>query len=318
MSVDTAVLRSPGDLVANVPYLVGFYPNESIVAVWLKDGHVLVTQRADIEPSLNNPIEFISPILKHDPDEVVVIGYGDASSTELLEFVATARLHAPELTIRDVLWVRDGRWGSFMCTDPDCCPPEGKEIDPGLASELIVLGSAPVADRESIKAELEPQGTVRMKAVPKTKLEHWRDQSIEAFQTVVSTWGEGYSPDDVGVLRQIGRALHDIRVRDTILWDVNKMTVEEKNAAYDVIRSICVAMHPNDAAPACSLAAVCAWTTGDGARANVALDFSYAADPEYSLAVLLRTSLDAGLPPAAWSDSMASLSRADVRHGVQR
>jgi hypothetical protein len=50
-------------------------------------------------------------------------------------------------------------------------------------------------------------------------------------------------------------------------------------------------------APA-SLLAFTAWQAGDGTLANIALDRALAADPEYSMALLLREILAAGVPPS--------------------
>jgi Domain of unknown function (DUF4192) len=52
------------------------------------------------------------------------------------------------------------------------------------------------------------------------------------------------------------------------------------------------------AAPA-SLLAFTAWQCGDGALANVALDRAVADAPGYSMALLLRQALAAGMPPSA-------------------
>jgi len=50
-------------------------------------------------------------------------------------------------------------------------------------------------------------------------------------------------------------------------------------------------------APA-SLLAFTAWQAGNGTLANIALDRALAADPGYSMALLLRDILAAGVPPA--------------------
>jgi hypothetical protein len=50
-------------------------------------------------------------------------------------------------------------------------------------------------------------------------------------------------------------------------------------------------------APA-SLLAFTAWQAGDGTLANIALDRALAADPDYSMALLLRDILTAGVPPS--------------------
>ena len=51
-------------------------------------------------------------------------------------------------------------------------------------------------------------------------------------------------------------------------------------------------------APA-ALLAFTAWQNGDGALASVAIDRALACDPDYSMALLLREILDAGVPPSA-------------------
>ena len=42
-----------------------------------------------------------------------------------------------------------------------------------------------------------------------------------------------------------------------------------------------------------------AWQCGEGALASIAIDRALACDPEYSMALLLREILDAGVPPSA-------------------
>jgi Domain of unknown function (DUF4192) len=44
-------LSHPGDILGVVPYLVGFHPQESVVAVMLRSGRVMLTIRADVPPS---------------------------------------------------------------------------------------------------------------------------------------------------------------------------------------------------------------------------------------------------------------------------
>ena len=68
-------------------------------------------------------------------------------------------------------------------------------------------------------------------------------------------------------------------------------------------------------APAATTLAIVHWMGGDGARASVALDRALADDPGYSLGVMVHTALGSGLPPQAWRESMASLSRDECRYG---
>jgi hypothetical protein len=81
---------------------------------------------------------------------------------------------------------------------------------------------------------------------------------------------------------------------------------------------VCEAMPPNeDAAPALTVAAIAAWTRGNGALASVIVDRALALQPGYSLGVLVQQSLSAGLPPSAWADSMAELTYEQVRVPVK-
>ena len=56
---------------------------------------------------------------------------------------------------------------------------------------------------------------------------------------------------------------------------------------------------PGYAAAPASLLAFTAWQGGDGALANLAIDRALADTPGYSMALLLRSALDAGAPPSA-------------------
>jgi hypothetical protein len=75
---------------------------------------------------------------------------------------------------------------------------------------------------------------------------------------------------------------------------------------------------PGQVAPAATVLAIAQWSSGDGARANVALDRAQADDPDYSLAHLVGAALRSGLPPSTWAASLADLDRDTCRHGIQQ
>jgi uncharacterized protein DUF4192 len=63
----------------------------------------------------------------------------------------------------------------------------------------------------------------------------------------------------------------------------------------DLVRRAGTAWVPGPAA----LLAFTAWQCGEGALANIAIDRALTADPGYSMALLLRDVIDAGVPPSA-------------------
>ena len=303
-------LSGPAAMVANIPAMIGFTPTDSVVAVWLNDGSVLVTQRADLDDVLKQPTGLTGPMVKHQPDEVILLFWG---LNERSDAVAAVIDEAADLShVRDALWVKDGRWGSLMCDDPFCCPTEGHEIDPCLKAQE--LPEPPASSRDDLLAECKPVGTERMKPLDPHGIEGWRDKQIDR---AVEAWTVGGFESEKHLIRA-GRALHDVRVRDTLLWHVTGLTVDQRRDAYDLVATVARAMHPDDAAPACTVAALCAWLSGDGARANIAVDYALASVPGYSLALLVQHALNTGMNPQSWIEAMDDLSYDDVRNGKKR
>ena len=314
--LDRIAISSPATFVASLPYMVGFTPDESVVACWIKDDRVLVTQRADLMDSLMQPAAFTAPALRHQPDRVILAFYHHGGPDDPQHY--DDRVEAfysyvqADLEVVDALWVDGDTYGSLICNDPECGPPEGRKIDPSLAAEFVLAGSAPASHRETLTTEAKPTGTARRIERPAdSDIEVWRDESIALALDVY--WEGRWSDSD---LIALGSALFDVRVRDTLLWEATQVDRESLRVVYEYACTVARAMHPEDAAPACSVAAIVAWVMGDGARANIAVGYALEADPDYSLARLVDVSLRSGLPPQAWADSMRALTYKDCRHGA--
>jgi len=73
-----------------------------------------------------------------------------------------------------------------------------------------------------------------------------------------------------------------------------------------------------DAAQPAATLAVCAWATGDGAAARVAVVRALEADPSCSLALLVEEALDRGLRPTVWTESIGALSDEEILGGARR
>jgi hypothetical protein len=90
-------------------------------------------------------------------------------------------------------------------------------------------------------------------------------------------------------------ALREIRVRDDA-WA--RMDREHLDAHLRFWSHLTRLARPGYVAAPAALLAFCAWQSGDGALANVALDRALADNPRYSMAKLLRQALDSGAPPS--------------------
>jgi Domain of unknown function (DUF4192) len=164
-------VTGPADLVAAVPYLVGFQPVRSVVVVSLRGARLRcgLVARVDVPPPGQlRPWadELASFVLRDEPREVVVLVYHDrpwrAARRPLGPAVqALERRFADDgVGLKDALYVTQERFWSYLCTEPRCCPPEGRPVEAGrssaVAASYVAEGKAPLTDRGAVVAQLHP------------------------------------------------------------------------------------------------------------------------------------------------------------------
>lgn len=303
-----ARLSTPGDVVATVPTLCGFLPQDSVVVLSLRGRRrrLGLTVRLDLPPAAarHDAAQLLAERVAQDgAATAVVVVFADALCPELVSEL-TAQLRRRAVPVVEALHVRSGRWTSYLCVGP-CCPAEGTPVPPvpGLiAAEQALDGRAVLASREDLVRALEPDPTAtRAYAGARRQWARlWAGDPDEARSTVLRRAGQaldvladGGAPG-AEVCAALGAALHDVGVRDELAtwW------LEQPDALLSLAESVARATPPPFDAPACTLLAWLAYARGDGARANVALDRALHGDPQYSLALLLRHALDAAVPPA--------------------
>lgn len=339
------VIASPDTFLAAVPHLLGFTPENSIVIAGIGEGaagrdEITMVQRFDtpgpgLEASSLGQLahDAAVPIARTGAHQVIIAVISDtayASPDELPQRELVDRLvesfDDAGISTRDSLYT-DGtsRW-SYGCFDSDCCPPSGRVIPESVrthvAAEFAAAGVAVMDSRESLVAELTPVDADRREAVaahldaiehPGTGLEKWRDQEIKHVSEVL-TAASVPTPEDCA---RVIASLDDIRVRDTVLWDLAQGRHDVHQVTANLVHVVQTA--PDErVAPTATVLSIQQWTAGDGARANVALDRALLDDPEYSLGALVGQSLRSGLPPATWRDLMRTMPRDTCRYGDSR
>lgn len=351
-SVGRLVLSSPDAFLASIPHMVGFACQDSVVLVGLgphpddpsnRSGEVRLVQRFDMPPATATPAQLtviaqtaVEPMVRSGSTEVIVAVFGptpelgaELPSTPLVDALIASSDDAGLLP-RDALFT-DGvaRW-SYGCDNPDCCPPSGRVIPEQtrtlVAAEFAGAGAAMAPSRAAVADEIAAHRD-RASAVTAVAadfaaphgsqstggLEAWRDSALEHLNTLVRDDQPVTGPEDAAFALQ---GLADIRVRDTFLWDVSQPGSDPRMVSSrlaDLVRCAPEGL----VAPVATVLAITRWTSGDGARANVALDRASDDDPDYALANLVGSALRSGLPPSAWSASMATLDRDSCRHGSQ-
>ena len=319
---------SPTSLLAVIPGLLGFDPGRSIVVIGTEpgNGQVRVTLRYDV-PDPVRPTAATS-LAKHvvsflDAQGVrtaVAVGYG--SDAEIAPVITALRERATKagIALTELLRADDQRYWSYVCVDPECCPPEGTPFDVTrhpAALALRAAGYRVLAGRTALAASVAAKGG-RPGAAMRRATKEWLSQIARCLsrlehagmgvsasrlvaalgQVVVSDAIRRYRigepvPADHAAFLTI--ALGQLRVRDDA-WA--RMEVEYRDAHLRLWTDLTRLARPGLVAAPAALLAFVAWQSGDGALGNVALDRALGDNPHYSMALLLREALDSGAPPS--------------------
>ena len=120
-------LRSVDDLLAVVPYLLGFHPADSAVVLGVRDDRIIFQARGDLPAPADVPRlarYYADLVARQHPTGALVVGYGDGSAVTPIVCALGAAMDARGIRLLDAVRVADGRYWSYVCTDPACCPPE--------------------------------------------------------------------------------------------------------------------------------------------------------------------------------------------------
>ena len=155
--MNTIRLGSAAELLATLPYQLGYHPRDSMVVVELKARRLGLVERIDLPPpahAAEAAALLVEPMVRHGATAVILIGYEtqvDAAGP-LVDEVRWA-LARDGIAVVDTLLVRDGRYYSLDC-DAGCCPVEGAPLpDPSRVSavaDLVAQGRGVLPGRESV------------------------------------------------------------------------------------------------------------------------------------------------------------------------
>ncbi len=220
--------RGPGDLVAAVPYLVGFTPTTSLVLVSLRGPRrrVGLVARLDLpSPGAEQPVaEVLSQMIRRDdPREVVVMVYDERlwrprrRPWQSLVDEVERELTSHDVAMAEALYVTRERFWSYTCCTDACCPVGGRPVAQTRSSEVaaayVLQGRSPFASRADVARRLAFDPAL---AVPAGPAVGGRDDTLALFGIVVRRGvlgGPSVAPDEAGRLLD---GLLDVGARDAV------------------------------------------------------------------------------------------------------
>jgi len=312
-------LRDPAELIAAIPYLIGFHPSDSFVVCGLASDvpvlHMRVDATAGAQPDALARL-LTGHLQRAGAEGLILVGYGPTATAALTDVADGMR--RGQLAVLDVLSVLDGRWRSLLCESAACCPPGGNAIpDPEqlpVVAQLVAAGRVARSSRAALIADVA--GDPKRQAEVQRHLDELAAGTPEVPAVQLQRWLEYRSPSATGSGRptalrsaQLLTALRDVRVRDTLMGVI----AEDPTGVEPLLAWLVSGCPPAEAAPVLTLIALPAWLRGNGARAAQLLELALSADPEYRLAQLLDCGLAAGLPPA----EIAAICRSAAAAGAK-
>ncbi|SDY17853.1 protein of unknown function [Micromonospora pattaloongensis] len=316
-------VRSIADLIAAVPYLLGFHPADSVVVVAMRGKKITFVARGDVpDPAGGGPTpdaaaaHVAAVVARQEAQSATVLGYGPPQRVTAVVAAVGAALRERGVRVLDSLRVTDGRYWSYTCDNPDCCPPEGTPFDPAasqVAAAATVAGHVALPGRDALTRQVAPVDGLAAESMRQatTRADERLGMLLERAPSADLLGGRALREAGAAAVREAmerhrerGRLTDDETAWLTVLllhlpvrdhawerigdddWHVELWTEVARRAQPDLV-----------AAPA-SLLAFAAWRAGQGALAGVAVERALGCDPGYSMALLMADVLRQGVPPA--------------------
>jgi Domain of unknown function (DUF4192) len=311
-------LNRPGALIAALPAVLGFVPENSLVLVSLAGGELGSVMRVDLSEELVDRVDHLAEVAAAAEPEAAIVVIVDAEGAhcprcnedyrKLCDALAEAlvqnhiELWAAHVVDRVELGGRwhcvDGCGSGGMVDDPSASPLaaaavlDGRRLYPRRADLQAVIAVDDLACSPELSDAIRQQAAARELA-HRADPAGCRRRDVENAMAAASRVAGGQALSDTE-LAQLGCALSDGQVRDTLY----ALAVGENAGEAESLWALLARSLPQPwRVEALVLLAFSAYARGDGPLAGVSLETALRCDPEHRMAGMLDTALQSGLRP---------------------
>jgi hypothetical protein len=331
-------LNRPGALIAALPAVLGFVPENSLVLVSLDSGELGSVMRMDLGDQLVDRIgHLVEVAAAAEPNAAIAVvvdadgaqcSVCDEEYRELCEMLREALSeHDIELLAAHVVdrvafggrWhCADGCGASGDVDDPSASPMavaavlDGRRLYPRRADLQAVVAVDDLADTAGLSAAIKQQAVAR-EAAHRADPAGCCRRDLQSAMAAAARVANGQSLPDAE-LAELGCALSDAQVRDTLY----ALAVGEDAGAAESLWAVLARTLPQPwRVEALVLLAFSAYARGDGPLAGVSLEAALRCEPDHRMAGMLDTALQSGLRPERIRDLAITGYRLAKRLGVR-
>lgn len=304
-------MHHPGEVAELIPYLVGFTPEESLVAIVTRNGRVEVTARVDLD-GIQQPgavDDLLDRLWDRFPDaDAFLVAYTDDHTVGWnMLHRADAHLagHADRQTMlidADTWELPDGETGTINPTGQVATQAAdyGLKLRPSRADLQAAFASAPDTDQLAtrVAAVLDTLPRPRDTDAILTLTADLISRNLPDTPARVTDPPQAHVPTDDAI--KLAVLAQNPSAQSLAVLSITRDNAPEHLALWrDVVNQV-----PTYGAEApLYLAGMAAWISGDGASAAVALDRSADLNPDEKptgQVRLLSQLIDQVVPPTAW------------------
>lgn len=323
-----------------IPFLIGFHPKNSVVALSLREQQVGLTVRFDYPEELDEYTDIAERLAAHIVDDnatgALIVIYRDTSHAEpALPAALLQAFNSVEVPIRDFLYVSSDGWTSLISmNDDETHPLPDFTSSPVTAAHVLHGAPLPAEDalafadllshtpgevsdqiaartstlREKLHAEIVSEEGQKAASGRKARIRTGAEALDDLFDLYLRA-----NRINVDFAAVVLVAMLDVHVRDYAMGLHSDETLMKANEFWTSL----VRLAPEGlVAPVATVLAAVAFERGDGAMAQRALDRAFEDRPGYPMASLLRQAIESGWGPNAMAEMRRSL-RADVVAAVK-
>jgi len=312
-------ISSPQSLVAMLPAIIGFRPQQSLLVATVASHQLGVAMRVDLTPTLAEDVgQLVELAARQDADSVLVVVVDD-TDTDHHALIAslTAGMEARNITVEGAVSVPEIVTGATWRCIQDQCGASGAIDDPKatpMALAAVLAGRPIFRTRDELVALVAPAPETTVPVAPVAELVD-ADAARRAVEAILAAMNDvecGTMPDSAA-LAALAAPLTDVRVRDTLF----ATALSTRAAAAETLWLAMARVLPSRLrAEALCLVGWSSYVRGDGPLAGVAFAAALAEHAEHSMARLLDEALQGGASPRVLHSAAESSFRIAEALGV--